>query len=320
MENKKVRYGVVSAAGIAPRFIRAARDTDNSVFTAVASRTLEKAQAFARENGLEKAYGSYRELYRDPDIDAVYVPTVNSLHYPCALEALKAGKHVIVEKPMTVNTAQRITLFEEAGKRSLFIAEGIKVLFLPAILEVKALIETGIYGRIRYMEFKQSYTTGRYATGWNKSRELGGGVHYGNEAYFLSVAELFGGEIIRYSGQRAYGPSGVEDQISISLLMKDNVIATSSVSTDILFDNGLIIYLEKARIVIPEYWKARKAYVYANGKLVKTIEHSVEHEMCYEIQHFSDCILSGKTCSDVVTPEMSIRYMRIAEELQKSWE
>ena len=65
MENRKVRYGVVSAAGIAPRFIRAANDTDNSVFTAVGSRSLEKAQRFARENGLAKAYGSYRELYQD---------------------------------------------------------------------------------------------------------------------------------------------------------------------------------------------------------------------------------------------------------------
>ena len=313
-----MKWGIMSTGNIAHQFAAALKLAGQDLI-AVSSRTQESADGFAGEFGLAKAYGSYRELYQDPDIDAVYVPTVNSLHYPCALEALKAGKHVIVEKPMTVSTAQRISLFEEAGKRGLFIAEGIKVLFLPAILEVKALIETGIYGRIRYMEFKQSYTTGRYATGWNKSRELGGGVHYGNEAYFLSVAELFGGEIIRYSGQRAYGPSGVEDQISISLLMKDNVIATSSVSTDILFDNGLIIYLEKARILIPEYWKARKAYVYANGELVKTIEHSVEHEMCYEIQHFSDCILSGKTCSDVVTPEMSIRYMRIAEELQNSW-
>ena len=320
MENKKVRYGVVSAAGIAPRFIQAAGDTDNSVFTAVGSRTLEKAQAFARENGLEKAYGSYRELYRDPDIDAVYVPTVNSLHYPCALEALKAGKHVIVEKPMCINAAQRESLFAEARKRNLFIAEGIKVLFLPVILEVKELIDSGVYGRIHFMEFKQSYTSGRYASGWNKQKALGGGVLLGNEAYFLSVSELLGGEILKYTGMASYGVHDVEDQVSLTLLLKDNVIATSCVSTDILFENGLKIYLEKARIVIPDYWKARKAYVYVNDEIVSTIEHSVDHEMYYELQHFSDCILAGKTTSDVVTPEKSIRYMKITEDLRKNWE
>ena len=320
MENRKVRYGIISTAGIAPRFIRASLNTDNSVFTAVASRDLAKAREFALKNGLEKAYGSYDELYEDPDIDAVYVPTVNSLHYPCALKALEHSKHVIVEKPMTMTSRQRDELFRVAEEKGLFICEAIKVLFLPTILEVKQIVDSGEYGRIRFLEFHQSYVESRYAGGWHKQKKHGGGVLRGNEAYFLSVCELFCGRIEKYVGLPAFGSYDVEDQMSVTLLLQDNVIASSNVSTDILFDNGLVIYLEKARIVIPDYWKARKRYVYQNGELVKTISHPVDYEMCYELQHYSDCILAGKKTSPVVTPEKSIRYIKITEEILESWE
>lgn len=319
MEKGKVRYGIISTAGIAPRFIKAASGTDNSVFTTVASRDLARAQEFARNNGLEKAYGSYDELYDDPDIDAIYIPTLNSLHYSCALSALKHGKHVIVEKPMTMTSVQREELFGVADEKGLFICEAIKVLFLPTILEVKQIIDSGKYGRIRFMEFHQSYVESRYASGWHKQKEHGGGVLRGNEAYFLSVCELLCGKIEKYIGMPSYGNCDVEDQMSITLLLQDNVIASSNVSTDILFENGLVIYLEKARIVIPDYWKARKRYIYQNGELVETISHPVDYEMCYELQHFSDCILAGKKTSPVVTPEKSIRYMRITEEIMGSW-
>ena len=320
MENRKVRYGVISTAGIAPRFIKASFNTDNSVFTAVASRDLSRAQEFAKNNGLGKAYGSYEELYEDPDIDAIYVPTVNSLHYPCALKALEHGKHVIVEKPMTMTHQQREELFRVADEKGLFICEAIKVLFLPTILEVKQIVDSGEYGRIRFMEFHQSYVESRYAGGWHKQKIHGGGVLRGNEAYFLSVCELLCGKIEKYAGLPAYGNYDVEDQMSITLLLQDNVIASSNVSTDILFDNGLVIYLEKARIVIPDYWKARKRYIYRNGELIKTISHPVDHEMYYELQHYSDCILNGKKTSPVVTPEKSVRYIKITEEILGSWE
>ena len=101
----------------------------------------------------------------------------------------------------------------------------------------------------------------------------------------------------------------------VSMILNGNILATSCVSSEILFDNGLKIYLEKGRIEIPDYWKARKAYIYVKGELVRTLEYPVEFEMQYELQHFSECIIKGRTQSDVTTPELSLRNIEICEEL-----
>ena len=315
MIDGKVNYGVVSTAGIAPRFISASRCTDNSIFTAVASRDIEKARIFAAENGIEKYYGTYQELYDDPEIDAVYVPTVNLTHYQCAKDALAAGKHVIVEKPMVMYKWQAEELFALAREKNLFITEAIKVLFLPVIKEIKEIIDSGLYGRIRFMEFKQSYVESRYNGGWMKEKSMGGGLIYGNEAYFLSVCDYLCGGVKDYRTLVTYGDSSVENQVCVSMILNGNILATSCVSSEILFDNGLKIYLEKGRIEIPDYWKARKAYIYVKGELVRTLEYPVEFEMQYELQHFSECIIKGRTQSDVTTPELSLRNIEICEEL-----
>ncbi|MBE6115690.1 MAG: Gfo/Idh/MocA family oxidoreductase [Erysipelotrichaceae bacterium] len=315
MIDGKVNYGVVSTAGIAPRFINASRCTDNSIFTAVASREVEKARVFADENGLEKYYGSYRELYADPEIDAVYIPTVNLTHYQCAKDALKAGKHVIIEKPMVMHKWQAEELFDLAREKGLFITEAIKVLYLPLIKKVKSIIDSGTYGKIRFMEFKQSYVSGRYNSGWMKQKEMGGGLIYGNEAYFLSLCDYLCGGVKDCRTLVTYGNFNVENQLCVSLLLNGNILATSCVSSEVLFDNGLTVYLERGRMVIPDYWKARKAYIYADGRLIDTLDYPVEFEMQYELQHFSECIISGKTHSDITSPQLSLRNMEICEKL-----
>ena len=99
---------------------------------AICSRSLEKAVGFAQTNHLEKAYGDYEEMLRDKEIDAIYVPLVNSLHYEYALKALKAGKHVLVEKPMVLTSLEAKTLITEAKERKLFLTETIKSLFKPS--------------------------------------------------------------------------------------------------------------------------------------------------------------------------------------------
>jgi len=98
---KKIRWGVLSTAKIGTEeVIPAMKLGEYCKFTAIASRQLEKAQAAARRLGIEKAYGSYEELLADPDVDAVYLPLPNHLHVLWAIKALKAGKHVLCEKPL----------------------------------------------------------------------------------------------------------------------------------------------------------------------------------------------------------------------------
>src|SRR4030043_1282678 len=114
---KKIRWGVLSTARIGTeKVIPAMQLGEYCTITAIASRQLEKAQAAARRLGIEKAYGSYEELLADPDVDAVYLPLPNHLHVPGAIKALKAGKHVLCEKPIGLNTAETQELLEASRK------------------------------------------------------------------------------------------------------------------------------------------------------------------------------------------------------------
>ena len=317
---KYVTYGIISPAFIAPRFCAGMQQTANGQVVAVSSRSIEKAEAFARDNGIARFYGDWREMLKDGGVDAVYIPLINSLHYPVALEALKAGKHVVLEKPFVLHGWQGRELLNEAQKRNLFVTEAVKTPYLPVMKELKKMIDDGRFGKLQYMTFRQSYTSGHYGKGWKKQKEYGGGALYANEAYFLTMAEYFGGGITGISGQGSYGVHDVDDQFAVTLKTENNVLAASMMSTNVLFENGMTLYLDKARIEVPDYWKSREAFIYQNNELIEKLEYPCQYEFQYELCHFNECILSGLTQSPVTPVTDSIHRIEMCEELYRQWE
>ncbi|MCR4950273.1 MAG: Gfo/Idh/MocA family oxidoreductase [Solobacterium sp.] len=320
MEDKIIKYGILSTASIVPRFVKGMRLTPNGEVTAIASRTKEKAEQAGKYLQIPLVFDDYHALLEHPDIDAVYVPVINSLHYQYAKDALLAGKHVIVEKPFVLHAYEAAELFALAQERSLFITEAIKTPFLPLYQKVKERIDSGEFGAIRFMTFRQSYTGGSYIAGWNRQKEFGGGVLYGNEAYFFRMAEYFGGKILSCTGTASFPGNEAEDQCSLSVSLENGSLASLAVSTRVLFENGLTIYLDKAVIEIPDYWKASRAVIRPQNKEEQIIRCPSEYELQYELKHYNTCILEGRNCSPVNTPDMTIRYIRICELLYQSFE
>ena len=317
---KPISYGVLSTSSTLKRFVKAMEETGTGSVTAVASRTLQRAKEAADELQIPKACGDYREILQDPDIDAVYIPVINSLHYSFAKEALLAGKHVILEKPFVLHAEQAQELFELAGSRGLFLTEAIKTPFLPVYESIRQRIAQQDLGAIRFLEFHQSYTGGSYIAGWNREKESGGGVLYANEAYFFRMAEFFGGTVVSCHGEASYGESNVEEQVSLSVQLENGCLASLGVSTNILFENDLKIHLDRGLITVPDYWKAERFRLYQDGKLTEEKAFPCRHEFRYELAHYNDCILSGRSFSPVNTPERTIRYIRLCEDLYQTWE
>lgn len=316
----KIRYGILSTASTVKRFASAMEETGTGKVTAIASRTQLRAEEAAAALGIPTAYGDYHELLKDPDIDAVYIPVINSLHYAYAKDALLAGKHVVMEKPFVLHAEQARELFELAESKNLFLTEAIKTPFLPVYDYVLKQIEERNLGAIRFLEFHQSYVGGSYIAGWNRQKEFGGGVLIANEAYFFRMAEFFGGKVVACHGEASFEESGVEEQITLSARLENNCLASLGVSTNILFDNGLKIYLDRGRIVIPDYWKADRAMIYESGILTAEKSFPCTYEFRYELSHYNDCIRSGLSSSPVNSPERTIRYIGICEELYKTWD
>lgn len=320
MMKQPIRYGILSTASIVPRFVRGLNLTSSAGVTAIASRSAEKARSMAELLEIPEYYDDYEKILNHPEIDAVYIPLINSLHYPYAKKALEAGMHVILEKPFVLHKSEAEELAVLAQEKHLFITEAVKTPFLPIYAKIRKIIEDKTYGNIQFMDFRQSYTSGPYITGWNKDKASGGGVLIANEAYFFHMAEFLGGKVLSVSGNASYGTYDVEDQCTVSAKLENDILATLSVSTKVLFQNGLTIYLDRGRIEIPDFWKANTAYIYSGDQLTDTLRCDCEYEFQYELTHYNSCIRNGLSFSPITPVSNSARYIGYCEELYRSFE
>ena len=172
---KKIRWGILSTANIGmekvtPAIMRSA----HSEVMAIASRDLGKAQAAAGKLGIPKAYGSYEELFADPEIDAIYNPLPNHLHVPMTVAAAKAGKHVLCEKPIALSAAEAEQLRECPPDR--IVLEAFMIRFHPQWLRAREIIRSGELGEIRAINAVFTYFNADAGNVRNQADIGGGGI------------------------------------------------------------------------------------------------------------------------------------------------
>ena len=150
---KKIKWGVLGTAGIARKqTIPGMKEASNCEVYAIAGRSLEKAKAFQEMFGFEKVYGSYEELLQDPEVEAVYIPLPNTLHYEWTIKALEAKKHVLCEKPLAPTEEIARQMIEAAEKNGVLLMEAFAYLHSPFTKAVKAELDAKTIGDVVYME------------------------------------------------------------------------------------------------------------------------------------------------------------------------
>lgn len=312
----KLRYGILSTSSIAPRFIAAVRSAGAGEIVALSSRTLEKAQEKAALWDIPKAYGSHGELLRDEDVNIVYISSVNAQHYPMAKAAILAGKNVVCEKPCTTSATNTRELFALAREKGVFLMEAEKMLFLPAILEVKKRIDGGELGKVHMAELSHSFSAG-YNT-WLFDPAAGGGTLLSSGIYAVQLLQWLFGDIKTISGVRSATESGGEWQYALSGEMENGILFHIKNSTRVNLDNTARFYGEKGIAELPQYWKARKAIFHIDGK-TEIAEFPCEHELSYEAAHIAQCIEKGLLTSPVVTEELSVAGIAALEQVKSQW-
>ncbi|KAJ7712726.1 NAD(P)-binding protein [Mycena metata] len=193
--SEPVKFGVLGAAAIAPEALLApAKRHPEAVVHAVAARDKERAEAFAQKHGITKAYGSYQELIDDPEIDAIYNPLPNGLHYEWTMKALAAGKHVLLEKPAANTAEETRKMFELAESKGLVLLEAVHYRFHPASHRVKAIIESDELGPVLSTTTSLTLPAGYFKP--NDIRfdySLGGGALMDMGSYTISTMRYFTG-------------------------------------------------------------------------------------------------------------------------------
>lgn len=190
---EKMGFGVLGAARIAAgALIPAIKKSNNAKVVAVAARDRGRAKEYAEKNGIEVAYGSYDDLLADPRIGAIYNPLPNSEHAPLTIRALEAGKHVICEKPFTLNAAEARQVDATAKRVGKLVMEAFMYRFHPQIAQVKALLAEGAIGELCLIRPSFSFMMGS-PTDIRMVKALGGGALYDIGTYCVNIARTLAG-------------------------------------------------------------------------------------------------------------------------------
>ena len=223
MTERILRWGLVSTAVINRRLIPALRGSQRNVLSGVASRDLNRAEAYAREWKIPKAYGSYEAMLADPEIDAVYVSLPNSLHAPWTIAAANAGKHVLCEKPLA-NTVEEVDAMAKAGEDAgVVIVEAFMYRHHPQTLKVKELLDGGVIGPLRYIYGAFSFFLNRPGD-VRLDSALGGGGIWDVGCYPISYGRaMMGMEANDVFGWQLPGASGVDVGFTGQLRFPGNV-------------------------------------------------------------------------------------------------
>ena len=315
-EKTMLNYGILSTASICSRFIAGIRESKNGYVYGIASRNLETAKQYAIKEKINHYYGSYEECIEDENIDIIYIPTMNAIHYKWAKYALECHKHVVVEKPFVLFKEQAMELFELSRKNHCFLMEAQKSVFLPTTLKLKELIETKTIGDIKYIDLTAGFP-GRFPDGhWMTDHALGGGALYGSCTYtveFLSF--LFNEPVYQYDGSFIKGKGSADDVVNFKLLF-DNIIVSSTISMCCALKNEAVFYGTKGYIVIKNFWKSNGLDVYIDGNQTH-YDFPYTSEFVYENDHIQECIEKGWIESPVMNKEKTIYTVEIVEELYK---
>ncbi len=228
----KVRWGVLSPAMIAmKRVIPAMREASNAVVTGIASRDLVRAQAAAKEAAVEKAYGSYEAMLGDPAIEVVYIALPNHLHVEWCLKAMDAGKHVLCEKPLSMNAREAEPLIAARDRNGVLIEEAFQIRNHPQWAALRALIGSGEIGAVRGAQALMCYNNRNPADIRNRP-ETGGGALYDVGSYAITGCRMaFGAEPTRALGLFEHDPAFGTDRLTSAILQFPAGHATILIST-----------------------------------------------------------------------------------------
>lgn len=248
-DNRILRVGIVGAGWIAEKAAITLNGLQEAECYAIASRSLEKAQAFARKWGFRKAYGSYSELIADGDVDLIYVATPHSHHYDVTREALLAGKPCLVEKAFMANYRQAEDVVRLARERKVFLAEAIWTRYQPVVGTIKGLIADGRIGTPRLVTATLGYSMG------NKERimrpDLCGGALLDLGVYALNFVRMFcNSPILSIESQCVKSNTGMDLTNAISIVLANGILANVQSSACCVGDNIGVIAGTEGNLII----------------------------------------------------------------------
>jgi predicted dehydrogenase len=285
-----VKWGIISTADINRKVIPGAKASPKVDLIGVASRAEARAEEYARQWEIERAYGSYESLLADPDIEAVYISLPNTLHCEWSIRALEAGKHVLCEKPLSRHVGEAEAAFDAAERTGYLLMEAFMYRHNPQTKRLKELVDDGAIGELRLVRSAFSY--GLYDEANIRLRtEVEGGALMDVGCYNVSGSRLLGGEPTSVHGEAWFGPSGTDWVFAGTLRFPGDVIATFDCSTAMTERDELEAIGSEGSLYLDDPWHCNVPVIEVRrDDGVERIELERTDSYQLELENLSDAI------------------------------
>ena len=313
MQAPALRWGVIAPGGIARSFVAALQARTRQQVVAVASRSAERAEAFARDLGVPTAYGAYEELVADPEVDVVYVASPHSEHAAHAQLALRAGKPVLVEKAFTRNAAEAEAVFETAHSQGLFAMEAMWTRFLPHLDVVRQCLEEGLLGEVHTVAADHGQLLHPDGPQRLSDPALAGGALLDLGVYPLSFASMVLGGFTEVTATGALTPDGVDAQESVVVRSGSGALGLVSASMVASTPTTAWVAGTAARLELatPFFDQSTLRLVGPDDEVLDVLTpRDTEHGLHFEAAEAARCIAAGATQSPLMPWSETLGVMR----------
>ncbi len=307
-----MNWGILATGSIAASFV-ADLHTQRERVVAVGSRSAESAAQFAERFGIERHYPSYEALAADPDVEAIYVATPHPFHAQNARLALEHGKHVLVEKPFTLNAREAAEVVDLAKSKGLVVMEAMWTRFLPHMVRLREILAEGRIGTVRSLVADHAQDLPDDPSHRLNAPELGGGALLDLGIYPVSFAwDLFGPPDTIQS-VAAFKATGVDAQVATLFGYRTGAIASLLCASDTAGRNIATVHGTAGRIEIDSVWYAPTSFrVYDTGNNVIEEFHSrfAGRGMQFQAIAFADRVRTGIGSSTILPPSETVAIMK----------
>ncbi len=316
--NKALRWGILGTGWIADLFVKDLLLTGH-VVSSVGSRTQAGADRFASRFGIARAHGSYDSLLADPQVDIVYVATPHPMHAANAIAALNAGKHVLVEKPFTLNAAEARAVVDLAQARQLVVLEAMWTRFLPHMVHIREVLASGALGQVLSVVADHTRDLPDDPAHRLNALELGGGALLDLGIYPISFAWDILGQPEEILSMARFKATGADAEVTTLFRHAGGTMSTTISSSDNAGRNVATIQGTEARIEIDATWYAPTSWriLDSEDRVIERHESDVPGRgMQFQADEIERLVTAGSLAGEILPPEESVAIMQTLDTIR----
>jgi len=319
---KDVKWAVLGCGHIAKTFVQSIKHVPDTTLVACAASHLDRAKMFASEHGISQHFGSYEEMLQQRSINAVYIATTHNFHFEHIKLCLMHGKHVLCEKPITLNAKQADEVYRLAVNHNLLLVEAVWTRFLPAITDLQTALKSGVIGQPKCVQANFSLNRQLPDTHRLRNKKLAGGALLDLGIYPITIADIvFNKSPTKITSSAIMTPTGVDETSFYTLEYENGSVAQLSAGFTMSGPSYAHIQGDKGCIKIPNFLGATAYELTLEGAepVWHRFDFADDEKFSFEIAHVNACLKADYSRSDIMPSETSLRVMGIMDTIRGQW-